>query len=157
VKLDPKVRDAIRRRDASRAAVVPQISPAVFMRGVRADLPRIHSQTVLPILEPEIKSCDNCGACCTHMGYPPFVGMYEGEHEDKSDPEWLRLKATHPELAAEALQGAKDNRGGEQLPCLWLDPVTRQCMHYDQRPAVCREFIRGEDACIEHRQRIGIA
>jgi len=32
-------------------------------------------------------TCDGCGACCMHMGYPPFVGMYIGESEKHSDPD----------------------------------------------------------------------
>jgi len=114
-----------------------------------ADLPR-----ELPVV-PDV-SCDGCGACCMHMGFPPFFAMYEGEHEAKSDPEWLALKAKHPELAAEARQGAVDNRGTQELPCIWLDPVTKRCLHYEHRPHVCREFELGSEACLEHRKKRGI-
>lgn len=101
-------------------------------------------------------SCENCGACCMHMGYPPFVGMYVGQHEKMSDPDWLRLKRQHPDLATQARQGAIDGRGNAELPCLWLNTETKRCDHYDLRPAVCREFEIGDPDCIAHRQRRGI-
>ena len=100
---------------------------------------------------PIIASCDNCGACCMHMGYPPFAGMYDG-----GDPEWLELRESHPELAAAARQGAIDGRGDAELPCIWLDPQTRRCRHYELRPSVCRDFERGTEECIDHRERRGI-
>lgn len=109
----------------------------------------------LPIVKPT--SCQNCGACCGHMGYPPFVPMYEDpEHLTNSDPEWLELRESHPELAAECLQGAKDRRGDKELPCLWLDPVTKGCRHYEHRPQVCRDFEMGSEDCVGHRQLRGI-
>jgi len=63
-------------------------------------------------------TCDGCGACCMHMGYPPFVGMYIGESEKHSDPDWLRLKRQKPDLAIAARQGAIEGRGDAELPCL---------------------------------------
>jgi len=111
-----------------------------------SDLPTITTPT----------TCDNCGACCLHMGYPPFWGMYVGESEKHSDPDWLRLKRQNPDLAIAARQGALEGRGDAELPCLWLDPVTRKCMHYDHRPSVCRDFEIGDPDCISHRQRRGI-
>lgn len=33
--------------------------------------------------------------------------------------------------------------------CAALDPVTRLCTIYDQRPQVCRTFHRGEPLCRE--------
>jgi Fe-S-cluster containining protein len=112
------------------AARPPQ--PAPF------DLPEIPAPT----------SCSNCGACCLHMGYPPFAGMYPG-----GDPDWLALRESHPQLAQECRQGAVDGRGDRALPCLWLDPATRQCKHYELRPACCREFELGSEECIGHRER----
>lgn len=31
--------------------------------------------------------------------------------------------------------------------CVALDPVTRLCTIYEERPRVCREFARGSDLC----------
>jgi uncharacterized protein len=36
-------------------------------------------------------------------------------------------------------------------PCLWLDEDTRECLHYDHRPQVCRDFERGGAACVDLR------
>lgn len=112
-----------------------------------------------PIPLPLVRkvSCDGCGACCMHMGFPPFAPMFEQpDYLAKSDPQWLALRESHPELAAEALQGAKDNRGDQELPCVWLDLQTRQCRHYEHRPDICREFEMGSPECLDHRERRGI-
>lgn len=103
--------------------------------------------TELPII-----NCDDCGACCMHMGYPPFVAMYDHANR-KGDPEWLALS---PELAAETRQGAVDGRGSNELPCVWFDETTKKCRHYDLRPSICREFEVGCEACVSHRERRGI-
>ncbi len=97
-------------------------------------------------------SCDRCGACCMHMGYPPFIGMFNYDLGE-GDPEWLALPK---ELASEARQGAIDNRGDLELPCIWLDPLTRKCRHYDQRPEICRSFEMGSPECMDARERRGI-
>jgi Fe-S-cluster containining protein len=40
-------------------------------------------------------------------------------------------------------------------PCLWYDPVTRRCLHYDWRPSACREFVPGSDDCMAIREYSG--
>jgi Fe-S-cluster containining protein len=98
-------------------------------------------------------SCEGCGACCMHMGYPPFAGMFtEPEAMSRSDPEWLALYRVDPKLALKAREGAIAKRGDNRQPCLWLDLTTFKCKHYEHRPAVCRDFERGSDACLEHRK-----
>jgi Fe-S-cluster containining protein len=105
----------------------------------------------LPMVAPA--NCDGCGACCMHMGYPPFVGMFNYAARN-GDPEWLSLTA---ELAAETRQGAVDRRGEQELPCVWLDLSTRKCKHYELRPRICRDFEIGEPSCHKFRKERGIA
>lgn len=33
--------------------------------------------------------------------------------------------------------------------CLWYDRVKRVCLHYNDRPEVCRQFELGGDECVE--------
>lgn len=93
----------------------------------------------LPIL-----SCDDCGACCAHMGTPPFI-----KHEIYSLPE---------ELQKEILRYEKEepNREDSGLPCFWYDPVTRKCTQYDYRPIVCEDFEIGSPSCRYWRKNAGI-
>jgi Fe-S-cluster containining protein len=37
-------------------------------------------------------------------------------------------------------------------PCIWYDPATRRCSHYEWRPTICRDFAIGSTACLEVRQ-----
>lgn len=41
-------------------------------------------------------------------------------------------------------------------PCFWLDTTTRRCKNYEHRPATCREFEPGEDACLAYRREGGL-
>jgi hypothetical protein len=157
MKLDRKVREALQRRERIRhrphtlPPKVKEISKQVTLRSAASEL--------LPVLSlPPDVNCGNCnGACCRHMGYPPFWAMYtEPEHAENSDPEWIALMVTHPELAMEARQGAIDHRGDQELPCIWLDLETNRCKHYKHRPQVCRDFEERSDGCLDHRQRLGL-
>ena len=40
--------------------------------------------------------------------------------------------------------------------CLWLDPATKQCRHYDLRPSICRDLERNSQACHAWREDYGI-
>lgn len=45
-------------------------------------------------------------------------------------------------------------RGHEpQELCLWYDPATRRCRHYEWRPQVCRNYELGGEACLALRGR----
>jgi uncharacterized protein len=107
--------------------------------------------TVIEVLDDP---CRDCGACCLQMARPPFCGP--------SDPEWTRLESARPDLAREieadrAARPLTIANEAEGWPCLWLDPVARRCRHYEYRPEVCRDFEPGEDDCLRHRERRGIA
>lgn len=108
-----------------------------------------------------ISSCENCGACCRHMIYPPFWSRWPlGTPEN--DPEWERLLRERPDLAAEIeadyerRKAAGLDRADYEAPCLWYDAATARCRHYDYRPGVCAEFEVGSEECRDHRRTCGI-
>lgn len=101
------------------------------------------------ILEPE--SCDGCGLCCEEIGSP--VLLYQ------SLPS---LEGPHPYRPPGLPQSLIDeidahflglSRGEEsQDRCLWYDPETAHCRHYDWRPQICRDFEMGGDCCLLRRK-----
>lgn len=96
----------------------------------------------LPVL-----SCEGCGVCCEEAGLPPGYIMPE---LIAFLPEELREElAFH--LAEEAATGLTRNQRG--LPCIWHDPATGRCRHYDLRPDVCRDAPIGGDSCLFWRER----
>lgn len=105
---------------------------------------------------PVIDSCDDCGACCQVVTRPPFRTHF-GESGEAT---WERLKHDRPDLVAELLadERARRTRGEPSYgtPCLWYDPTTRRCRHYDHRPQACRDFAIGSTDCRDARRRAGI-
>lgn len=69
-------------------------------------------------------------------------------------PEELRAELFAYDAALQA--GTSLDRTLEVMPCLWLDPVTRQCRHYEWRPKICRDFPMGGPACVAMRKGEGI-
>jgi Fe-S-cluster containining protein len=110
-------------------------------------------QRVLPFLElpvlPADDPCRGCGACCLHLGWPPFWGPREYR--------WRRLRREHPGLAMEIdrVRWLAQTRG-EHGPCIWFDPSTRRCRHYELRPEACREFEPGGEYCQRFRMQHGV-
>lgn len=112
--------------------------------------------TELPQVVP---SCTGCGACCLHLGIPPF-DMYDDDDFDfKILPDALKLDLQaewdkHFGHEAERYDGRIPNATGG--PCYWLDLETKRCRNYEHRPACCREFEPGCDICLEDRELAGI-
>jgi uncharacterized protein len=77
------------------------------------------------------------------LGVPPTLG-----NDAEDDAWWDAL----PEHLQEEINAVTDIIG----PCVWLDLETRQCKHYDLRPATCRHFVPGDDLCLEDRRSQGI-
>jgi len=72
-------------------------------------------------------NCTGCGACC--------MGLL------------VRLNALERGTIAKEFQ---DGRGFLKIVdgrCVFLDPETRRCREYENRPDVCRRFAAGGDAC----------
>jgi uncharacterized protein len=98
-------------------------------------------------LSATLISCTACGACCNRIGHPPF---------SLSGDEFAELEALRPDLAAGVQQAADAGRLERKLPCLWLDPTSKRCRHYDLRPKICRDFAIGSPKCLELRWLNGI-
>lgn len=87
----------------------------------------------------EVRSlrCDDCGACCTTIGTPPFLGF-----------EVYQLPGI---LQDEVLEkGFNNERDGK--PCYWFDNETKKCSQYDNRPQLCQDFEVGGDGCLSYRE-----
>ena len=129
-----------------------------------------------------IVSCEGCGVCCFHMGYPAFVLPREPMSEEEIDahPEygllakdsvkrsdllsghpgeswWHELpdELKHPLLEHMRQYVRPDYNGTLESfdgPCIWLDMETRQCKHHQHRPNVCRDFETGCGECLQWRR-----
>lgn len=87
--------------------------------------------------------CEQCPAiCCT---------VYEAVSVDDRDVERLAAAAglpadifaayyTRQGDGATVLRRKNDPVSGTGRCCTFLDVETRRCLHYDARPAVCRDF-----------------
>jgi len=111
-----------------------------------------HAPGPLPIID----SCDDCGACCRVVTLPPFRRAFDGEGEEA----WECLRWDRPDLMAEFLAADRARRADGDpsfgTPCLWLDPDSGRCRHYDHRPRDCREFAVGGPDCRDARRRAGV-
>jgi uncharacterized protein len=106
---------------------------------------------------PIIVSCDGCGVCCLVVTHPPFYSVFQEQGEEA----WERLKRERRDLVLEIVADHRARRAsGDPLvgtPCLWYDPETRRCRHYEYRPLACREFEVGGDDCRDARRRAGFS
>ena len=96
-------------------------------------------------------SCAGCGLCCQGIGSP--VLLYQ------SRPAWEDNHPYRPEgLPAHLIEEIDRHfaglfRGQEpQGRCLWYDPETQSCKHYEWRPEVCRDYELAGPECLSLRQ-----
>jgi Fe-S-cluster containining protein len=82
-----------------------------------------------------LETCDGCGSCCRRTPIPPFE---PGEEAALGVPESL-LEPVRARIAAE--------QHFDFIPCVWFDESTQKCLHYELRPAACRNFAIGGDLC----------
>ena len=103
----------------------------------------------LPLLQPA--SCDGCGLCCEGIGSP--VLLY-ASRPGFGEPHPFRPAELPQELIEEIdFHFSGLTRGQEPLArCLWFDPLTRQCQHYEYRPQVCIDYELGGRACLSRRR-----
>lgn len=115
-----------------------------------------------------VDPCVGCGACCLHIGLPPFevpnpdLGPIPRQpartwHEQAIEQDLLdtelflmmpaELRAEHARMVQEI---ESDPQGS---PCAWLDLETKKCKHYEWRPAVCRDWEPGCVGCNAARHR----
>lgn len=135
------------------------------------------AESSLPIV-----SCEGCGVCCFHMGYPAFVTPREPMTAAEIDahPEFSRVQKgsrRHADLLSgnpgeswwhklpeelkqpllKHMQEYVKPDYGDTLetldgPCIWLDMETRKCKHHQHRPNVCRDFETGCGDCLNWRK-----
>ena len=105
--------------------------------------------SLLPLLLQPI-SCDGCGLCCEGIGSP--VLLY-ASRPGLGTPHPYRPVGLPQELIDEIdFHFSGLTRGQEPLDrCLWFDPTTRQCRHYELRPQICRDYELGGPACVGRR------
>ena len=103
----------------------------------------------LPLLEPT--TCDGCGLCCEGIGSP--VLLY-ASRPGIGQPHPFRPANLPQELIDEIdFHFSGLTRGQEPLArCLWFDPVSRRCRHYEHRPQVCIDYELGGRACLSRRR-----
>ncbi len=89
--------------------------------------------------------CRSCGACCQHGGEVPvyltdptprhLTRLIRGRigFNDEDEAEGVRCMPKHPGGRCKALGGVVG--------------VSVSCIIYEQRPAICRSFPPGSDAC----------
>lgn len=77
------------------------------------------------------------------MTVPPIDGS------DPADEMWWESLPTELQDEINAVEGCAK-------PCVWLDLETKRCRHYELRPPVCREFVPGNEVCLEDRELAGI-
>lgn len=109
-----------------------------------------------------VDACEGCGKCCMNIGLPPFEvpnpdlgvipkSLHRFEYDkafaqDVLDTELFmdmpeELRASHAKL----IESTTVHPG--RVPCAWLDLETKKCRHYEWRPAVCRDWIPGDEGC----------
>ncbi|TWT53849.1 Flagellin N-methylase [Rubripirellula amarantea] len=103
-----------------------------------------------------VNDCSDCGVCCLHMGYPPYVGgppFEAGEPREHATPEPAWREMPEP-LRAELLAYIDQYQPPESDidgPCVWYNQETRLCKHHHHRPSVCRDFQAGSRGCLSWR------
>jgi Fe-S-cluster containining protein len=103
---------------------------------------------------PVVTNCNDCGACRREQAALPVSLV--GEH--------VRMKSVTPlpeDLKAELLAAVerfqRDGWPADGTPCIWYDPETKRCRHYEHRPTLCRDAIQpGDRTCLRWRREYGI-
>lgn len=104
-------------------------------------------------------SCEGCGACCTHLTMPPFDSYDEDDLDFERLPDALKREleekwdVTFGDRRHEFEGRLPNSIGG---PCSWFDLETKRCRNYEHRPVCCREFVPGNDICLEDREAEGV-
>jgi len=97
-----------------------------------------------------LSPCERCGACCATFRVD--FSIMETQAEGGAVPDGLALPVTASTCRL---------RGTDHLPprCAALSGRVGErvaCGIYEWRPAPCREFSAGSDACLRARARLGL-
>lgn len=102
----------------------------------------------MPLISSEIpERCEGCGACC-HL-------VVEIMEQDNDVPP--ELLAAHKFEGVDGYEVEYTMRRREDGACIALDPETRLCTIYENRPIVCRDFERGNYQCYQSVRDQGLA
>lgn len=111
-----------------------------------------HSGKSTPL--PQLDDCQDCGVCCLHMGYPPYI---EGSATQTAEQYWTDLPDhLRTELVEYRNQYQHPTNGELDGPCFWFDTRTKLCKNHKYRPSVCRDFKVGCKDCVGWRDHYGI-
>jgi Fe-S-cluster containining protein len=104
---------------------------------------------VVSCLEPA------CGACCTGQAALP-VSWYAAP-EPLGDPATLPAGLRADLFALLAHYRESGDWPPDGSPCVWYDPASRRCRHYEHRPQLCRDEVQpGDAACRRWRRACGV-
>lgn len=81
-------------------------------------------------------SCNNCGACCSHIYVRHLKGVI------KEEKEFEKLKLLHSFYAGLKIIGSDEI--GLIFECSYLDKETKLCTIHSRRPAICRRYPQEE-------------
>ncbi|MEI8195918.1 MAG: YkgJ family cysteine cluster protein [Phycisphaerae bacterium] len=90
-----------------------------------------------PIALP-VLSCAGCALCCREQTEPPYL------------PTELDVLPRELRRQIEQHRPEPDANGKMPSGCYWLG-ADGKCLHYDERPLVCREFEMGGEDCVTLR------
>lgn len=110
---------------------------------------------------PVISDCHDCGACCRTMSSPPGYAVITIRGPDQWPDEedvarCLALTGEAKRTLDEYCAWLVASRPKGERPCIWFDPATRACRHYDDRPNICRDFAMGSDGCRNWRREFNV-
>jgi Fe-S-cluster containining protein len=99
-------------------------------------------------------TCDDCGKCCSGQAYLPLAGNLL-DNDQRRDLGW-EIVVLPIALQEELERGLAANPRFEGT-CVWFDPETKGCRHYELRPSTCREFEMGGEDCVRIQRSPGSA
>ncbi len=100
---------------------------------------------------PTVITCEGCGACCLHMGLPPYA-------DDEVDFLRENLPKVYSDFVAVQATRLLQLRvtGVDSVPCGFFNHVTRRCKHHEYPPDLCAGFEVGEPSCMWFREGLQI-
>ncbi len=97
-----------------------------------------------PAWEAEL-DCLTCGACCREA--------YDVVEIGPRDP----FRKLHPERVEVVDGHVQVKRSGSRCRCLGPPEGEYDCVVYDERPKLCRDFTLGSANCVFARRKVGLS
>ena len=86
------------------------------------------------------------------MGHPRF--FWRPEAGITIDPHWVDVPEPLKTELESHISGLEEIDMGQ--PCIWFNPETLKCNHYEHRPQMCRDFEIGNPHCRRMRLERGV-